>query len=66
MCNKQNTSVCASCDLFDCYDTDVPTDISENNCYRWLCNDGSCPHEKELVEKNYPTEAASLYPLGNA
>ena len=65
MCNRQNTSVCTTCDLFDCYDPDVPTDISENNCYRWLCNDGGCPHESELQSKNYPDEVNEIRMLPN-
>lgn len=46
---------CIPCELFSCYlngnSEEKVIDLRKypDNCTKWLCNDGVCPHDVEIV-----------------
>jgi len=44
---KPQDIICSKCSQFLAYENS-DEEREPNNCTKWLCNDGKCPHEDEL------------------
>jgi hypothetical protein len=61
---KHLTKFCSNCSLFHSYSANYLNIWSyvhhPDNCVLWLCNDGECPHDKEISDMKKGKENAPI------